>query len=96
MTMAAARFRGVSSDGGRCPAQGGPAGRRPPLTGQTADEAVTMMYQTHYATLVRTAALLVGDVTTAEDVVQDSLIACTARGGGCETPATRCRTCAVR
>lgn len=47
----------------------------PGLTGQTADEAVTVLYQTHYATLVRTAALLVGDVTTAEDVVQDSFIA---------------------
>jgi RNA polymerase sigma-70 factor (sigma-E family) len=47
----------------------------PGLTGQTADEAVTVLYQAHYAALVRTAALLVGDVTTAEDVVQDSFIA---------------------
>ena len=34
-----------------------------------------MMYQTHYPALVRSAALLVGDVATAEDVVQDSFIA---------------------
>jgi RNA polymerase sigma-70 factor (sigma-E family) len=47
----------------------------PGLTGQTADEAVTVLYQTHYATLVRTVVLLVGDVSTAEDVVQDSFIA---------------------
>src|SRR5215469_13774999 len=44
-------------------------------TGQAADEAVTALYQDHYAALVRAAALLVGDVATAEDVVQDSFIA---------------------
>jgi RNA polymerase sigma-70 factor (sigma-E family) len=49
--------------------------RPPPETGRAADEAVTMMYRTHYRALVRTAALLVGDVATAEDVVQDSFIA---------------------
>ena len=43
--------------------------------GQTADEAVTVMYRAHYAALVRLAALLVSDVATAEDVVQDSFIA---------------------
>ena len=47
----------------------------PGVTGQAADEAVTAAYQTHYAGLVRTAAMLVGDVATAEDVVQDSFIA---------------------
>jgi RNA polymerase sigma-70 factor (sigma-E family) len=41
---------------------------------QTADEAVTVLYQTQYAALVRAAALVVGDVATAEDVVQDSFI----------------------
>jgi RNA polymerase sigma-70 factor (sigma-E family) len=70
------RVRRVSQAGVRCHAQGGPAGRRPPrVTGQAADEAVTMMYQAHYPALVRAAALLVGDFATAEDVVQDSFIA---------------------
>ena len=40
-----------------------------------ADRAVTVLYQSHYAALVREAALLVGDVATAEDVVQDCFIA---------------------
>jgi DNA-directed RNA polymerase specialized sigma24 family protein len=39
------------------------------------DEAVAALYHSHYAALVRTAVLLVGDVATAEDVVQDSFIA---------------------
>jgi RNA polymerase sigma-70 factor (sigma-E family) len=47
----------------------------PGVAGQAADEAVTAAYQTHYDVLVRTAAMLVGDVATAEDVVQDSFIA---------------------
>ena len=34
--------------------------------------AVTELYQTHYRSLVRLAALLVGDVATAEGVVQDA------------------------
>lgn len=59
------------------------AGRRPALPVAAAadtgarppDEAVTVLYHRHYAELVRTAALLVGDVATAEDVVQDSFIA---------------------
>jgi RNA polymerase sigma-70 factor (sigma-E family) len=40
-----------------------------------ADRAVTVMYGEHYGTLVRIAALLVGDVGTAETVVQDSFVA---------------------
>ena len=47
----------------------------PSVTGQAAYQAVTALYQAHYAALVRAAALLVGDVATAEDVVQDSFIA---------------------
>jgi len=39
------------------------------------DEAVVALYRSHYVALVRTAVLLVGDVATAEDVVQDSYIA---------------------
>jgi RNA polymerase sigma-70 factor (sigma-E family) len=45
------------------------------VMGLTADEAVTVLYQAHYAALVRPAAMLVGDVATAENVVQDSFIA---------------------
>jgi RNA polymerase sigma-70 factor (sigma-E family) len=40
-----------------------------------AEQAVTAMYSTHYRSLVRLAALLVRDVATAEEVVQDSFIA---------------------
>jgi RNA polymerase sigma-70 factor (sigma-E family) len=37
--------------------------------------AVTAIYSTHYRSLVRLAVLLVRDVATAEEVVQDSFIA---------------------
>jgi RNA polymerase sigma-70 factor (sigma-E family) len=40
-----------------------------------ADRAVTALYVTHYRSLVRLAALLVRDVGTAEEVVQDSFVA---------------------
>jgi RNA polymerase sigma factor (sigma-70 family) len=40
-----------------------------------ADHAVTALYGDHYRCLVRLAWLLVQDVTTAEDVVQDSFVA---------------------
>lgn len=40
-----------------------------------ADRAVTVMYSTHYRSLVRLAALLVRDTATAEEVVQDSFLA---------------------
>ncbi len=40
-----------------------------------ADQAVTAIYSTHYRSLVRLAALLLRDVATAEEVVQDSFIA---------------------
>jgi len=39
------------------------------------DHALTAMYRDHYRGLVRLAWLLVQDVTTAEDVVQDSFVA---------------------
>jgi len=38
-------------------------------------EAVTTLYQMHYRSLVRLAALLVSDLATAEDIVQDSFAA---------------------
>src|SRR5260370_11123781 len=40
-----------------------------------ADRAVTALYSSHYRALVRLAVLLVRDVATAEEVVQDSFIA---------------------
>ncbi len=49
-----------------------PGAARP---GQSADWAVTELYSLHYQRLVRLAALLVRDVPTAEDVVQDSCVA---------------------
>ena len=52
-----------------------PATAKPSARAQAADEAVMALYRTHYAALVRAATLLVGDVATAEDVVQDSFIA---------------------
>src|SRR6516225_5270946 len=79
MTMAADGFggdSGVVADAQlRVVASGAAAPTAPGVTGQAADEAVTAAYQTHYDALVRTAATLVGDVATAEDVVQESFIA---------------------
>ncbi len=40
-----------------------------------ADTAVTELYGLHYRSLVRLAALLVHDIATAEEVVQDSFVA---------------------
>jgi RNA polymerase sigma-70 factor (sigma-E family) len=40
-----------------------------------ADRAVTKLYRLHYRSLVRLAAILVGDVATAEELVQDSFLA---------------------
>jgi RNA polymerase sigma-70 factor (sigma-E family) len=40
-----------------------------------ADQAVTQLYSNHYPSLVRLAGLLVRDVQTAEEVVQDCFIA---------------------
>jgi len=47
----------------------------PARPGRSADWAVTELYSLHYQRLVRLAALLVRDVPTAEDVVQDSFVA---------------------
>jgi RNA polymerase sigma-70 factor (sigma-E family) len=43
--------------------------------GRSADRAVTELYALHHRGLVRLAVLLVRDVPTAEDVVQDSFVA---------------------
>jgi RNA polymerase sigma-70 factor (sigma-E family) len=76
MTMAADGFavdsRAVADAQPRAAASGAAA---PGAARQAADEALTLVYQAHYALLVRTAAVLVGDIATAEDVVQESFIA---------------------
>jgi RNA polymerase sigma-70 factor (sigma-E family) len=46
-----------------------------PRTGRDADRAMTAMYLTHYRPLVRIAALLVRDLATAEELVQDAFVA---------------------
>jgi RNA polymerase sigma-70 factor (sigma-E family) len=46
-----------------------------PQAGRDADRAVTALYLTHYQPLVRMAALLVLDLATAEEIVQDSFVA---------------------
>ena len=43
--------------------------------GRDADRAVTALYLAHYRPLVRIAALLVQDLATAEEIVQDSFVA---------------------
>jgi RNA polymerase sigma-70 factor (sigma-E family) len=40
-----------------------------------ADAAITLLYGSHYRSLVRLATLLVHDIATAEEVVQDSFVA---------------------
>ena len=56
----------------RSPEPGGIVGA---WAGWDADRAVTALYRTHYRSLVRLAALLLRDVSTAEEVVQDSFVA---------------------
>ncbi len=46
-----------------------------PRTDGDAGQAVAALYQMHYRSLVRLAALLVSDLSTAEDIVQDSFAA---------------------
>ena len=65
-----ARPAPAGAESARAAAAGAPGG-----PGPGADHAVTVLYRSHYAALVREAALLVGDVATAEDVVQDCFIA---------------------
>ena len=55
------------------PAAAAPAVAVP--AGWSADRAVTELYSVHYRALVRLAALLVRDVPTAEEVVQDAFVA---------------------
>ena len=39
------------------------------------DRALTALFNAHYSALVRLAALLVGEIATAEEIVQDSFVA---------------------
>lgn len=53
-----------------------PADADPAAVGATdADQAIIALYGAHYRPLVRLAALLVHDIATAEEVVQDSFVA---------------------
>ena len=74
-TPADASARGSRLAAATPPGAGTPGAAAPAMPARAADEAVTVLYHAHYAMLVRTAALLVGDVATAEDVVQDCFIA---------------------
>ncbi len=47
----------------------------------SADEALSALYAAHWRQLVRLAVLLVGDVGTAEEVVQDAFVAMHGRWG---------------
>jgi RNA polymerase sigma-70 factor (sigma-E family) len=74
MTMPAGGFPGNPglATGPRAGSSGAAA---PRMTEQGPDEAVAVLYQAHYAVLVRVAALLIGELAAAEDVVQDSFVA---------------------
>src|SRR5258708_37360529 len=50
-------------------------GSAPVPAASDADQAITAMYSTEYRSLVRMSVILVGDVCTAEEVVQDCFIA---------------------
>ena len=74
----------VERDAAACrlvPMSGSPPGQAPPSGAEVGagacprDEAVVALYLSGYAGLVRLAASMVGDVATAEDLVQDSFVA---------------------
>lgn len=50
--------------------------------GPDRDAAVTVLFDRHYARLLRVAAVLLGDVAAAEDVVQDAFLGLHAAWGG--------------
>ena len=55
-------------------------------TGWSADEALELLYAAHWRRLVRLAVLLVHDVGTAEEIVQDSFVAVHAEWGRLHDP----------
>ncbi len=62
---------GVSPNGGT----GGPHGTSAAAVPGSYGDPVSALYEQHYASLVRLAALLVHDTATAEEIVQDSFVA---------------------
>ena len=58
-------------------------------TGWDADQAVTELYGAHYRSLVRLATLLVHDIVTAEEIVQDCFTALHATGHRVAAPTAR-------
>ena len=56
-----------------------------------ADTAVAILQAAHYRRLVRTSALLVRDLATAEEVVQDAFVALYTRWGTAARPRSRRR-----
>jgi RNA polymerase sigma factor (sigma-70 family) len=83
---AAARSVGMTAGepwaAGPCPPQGAGArsadaaqGPVPAHAQSDADQAIRAIYGTEYRSLVRLAAVLIGDVGIAEEVVQDSFVA---------------------
>jgi RNA polymerase sigma-70 factor (sigma-E family) len=56
------------------------------VTRVSADDAVTDLYSAYYRSLVRTAALLLGDTAVAEEVVQDAFVAMHGRWGRLREP----------
>ena len=71
VAVAVADGAGAAPGPGESPTSG--AGREPGEPG--AAGVLGELYQAHYRSLVRMAALLVGDLAAAEQVVQDSLVA---------------------
>jgi RNA polymerase sigma-70 factor (sigma-E family) len=67
------RVPGCAAPTGAVPTQAG--GAFPAEAQWDADRAVTTLYAAHYRSLVRLAFLLVPDLPTAEEVVQDSFVA---------------------
>lgn len=59
------------------------AGPPPPAETADVDRGLTELYQLHYQPLVRMAALLVPDLATAEDIVQDAFVAVYSAWPGC-------------
>ena len=66
-----ARLRQIAASAARPAEEPGPAA----AAEWDVDRAVSALYSEHYRSLVRLAALLVRDVATAEEVVQDSFVA---------------------
>ena len=67
-----------------------------PSPGPDAGRAVTILYDRHYRSLVRLAALLVQDIDAAEALVQDSFVAMHSAGDDSPTPTGRWLTCIRR